>query len=68
MLAHDHGAEHGLWVVRARQSKIEGLEDEVKAIGRRFAELRDKVREAGPEHLYDESRPRRRHKTRGSEA
>jgi hypothetical protein len=62
MLAHDHGDAHGLWAVRARQSKVEGLEADVLAIGKRFAELRDKVRAAGPEHIWDESRPRRRHR------
>lgn len=46
----------------ARLSKIDGLEGELQALADKAAELRDKIRAAGPEFIY-EYKPPRRHKT-----
>ena len=46
----------------AKDAQIDGLEAEVKAVGAEIKRLVEKLRDAGPEFLYEE-RKRRRHKT-----
>lgn len=46
----------------AAATKIDGLEDEVKAVGAEIKRLVEKLRDAGPDFLYEERKPRR-HKT-----
>ncbi len=60
-LSHDL-SEKGYLGAYARLSKIEKLEPELAAVAKRLGKIRDKIRDAGPEFVYDDSRPRRRHK------
>ncbi len=43
----------------ASKTQIDGLEAEVKAVGAEIKRLVEKLRDVGPEFLYEERKPRR---------
>ena len=57
--SHDYLAGH--LIREAQASQIDGLEADIKAIGEAIDRARDKIRDAGPEFIFDEDKPRRRH-------